>query len=170
MTAAHALSLPASPRAHPTYRRSGNLSRVGKVVSFIQCGVSSKITVVAQVLQCGVTTIYFRIVGRLPGTAPRPPDEVCQPRLSKDTAGDRLLWYGRRLTATFGAVRCDADWCLSFLGLVNLRRSLGGGFCYTREKPPNYQLSFGSMNHESWTQETESDSWKIFRLAYPRSS
>jgi hypothetical protein len=170
MTAAHALSLPASPRAHPTYRRSGNLSRVGKVVSFIQCGVSSKITVVAQVLQCGVTTIYFRIVGRLPGTAPRPPDEVCQPRLSKDTAGDRLLWYSRRLTATFGAVRCDADWCLSFLGLVNLRRSLGGGFCYIGEKPPNYQLSFGSINDESWIQDFKSDSREVSCLLCLRSS
>jgi hypothetical protein len=113
---------------------------------------------VAQVVRCGVTTIYFRMVGRLPGTAPCPPDVVCQPRLSKDTAGNRSLRYSWRLTATSGPVRGDADWCLSFLGLVDLRSSLGGGFCYTREKPPNYQLSSGSMNDESLTQDSKSHS------------
>jgi hypothetical protein len=164
------LFLPASPGALSTYRRSGNLSRVEQVFSFIQCGVSSRISVVAQLVRCGVTTIFFRIVSRLPGTAPCTPDVVCQPRLRKDTAGDSSLRYSWRLTATIGAVRCDADWCLSFLGLVDLRRSLGGGFCYTREKPPNYQLSFGSMNDESWTQDLKSNSRNMPYLPCPRSS
>jgi hypothetical protein len=83
--------------------------------------------VVAQLVQCCVTTRYFRMAGRLPGAAPRLPDAVCQPRLSKETAGARLLWYSQRQTAAFGAVRCDADWCLFFLGLIDLRRSLGSG-------------------------------------------
>jgi hypothetical protein len=121
-----ALFLPASPGVISTSRRCGNLSRLDEQVYSSSAGSARDIC------RGAVSTVLCNNEilpngGSFTRIAPRLPDAVCQPRLSKETAGAHLLWYSQRQMAAFGAVRCDADWCLSFLGLIDLRRSLGSG-------------------------------------------